>query len=340
MNLCIVGCTHGNFELIYSQVAHFESVSGKHIDVVLACGDMQTIRNKDDLPFLSIPEKFKHNLCGDFHKYYNKKLVAPKLTIFIGGNHESSKYLREKIFGGFVAENIYFMGYSGVLDLVKGETKIRISGASGIFKFFDFSKGYHPCLDLSNLSSEYHLRDFEILKLLLFDQLVRDGQCSWVKSFSKEPVKIEPKLPEEKEEYKEPIPELIPELIPEEKIEITKIEDESLTPDLKKDSQEKTDWIERKHNMAIKIMMTHDWPSLIFQGPQKSQILSNKPYFEKDIYKNFIGNKGGDILLSLTEPHLYFSGHYHYYLESTLYHNSKNKQLLLEKNNLKILNQR
>lgn len=30
-----------------------------------------------------------------FYKYYSGELVAPILTIFIGGNHESSQYLLE-----------------------------------------------------------------------------------------------------------------------------------------------------------------------------------------------------------------------------------------------------
>ncbi|CAN0556655.1 unnamed protein product, partial [Ectocarpus sp. 8 AP-2014] len=31
---------------------------------------------------------------GTFHKYYSGELVAPVLTIFIGGNHEASSYLQ------------------------------------------------------------------------------------------------------------------------------------------------------------------------------------------------------------------------------------------------------
>ena len=32
---------------------------------------------------------------NDFYKYYSGELIAPYLTIFIGGNHEASNYLRE-----------------------------------------------------------------------------------------------------------------------------------------------------------------------------------------------------------------------------------------------------
>lgn len=34
---------------------------------------------------------------GVFHKYYSGELVAPVLTVFIGGNHEASSYLQVKI---------------------------------------------------------------------------------------------------------------------------------------------------------------------------------------------------------------------------------------------------
>lgn len=37
----------------------------------------------------------KYLSMGTFYKYYEGKEVAPCLTIFIGGNHEASNYLRE-----------------------------------------------------------------------------------------------------------------------------------------------------------------------------------------------------------------------------------------------------
>jgi lariat debranching enzyme len=60
------------------------------------------------------------------------------LTIFIGGNHEASNYLRDLYYGGFVAENIYFLGYSGVVDLSKGGETVRIGGVSGIVKHYSY----------------------------------------------------------------------------------------------------------------------------------------------------------------------------------------------------------
>jgi len=63
---------------------------------------------------MSVPPKYRQ--MGDFHKYYKGELSAPFLTLFIGGNHESSNYLKENFYGGFVAPNIYYLGSSGVVE--------------------------------------------------------------------------------------------------------------------------------------------------------------------------------------------------------------------------------
>ena len=49
---------------------------------------------------LACPDKYLE--MNDFHKYYSGELIAPYLTIFIGGNHEASNYLRELL------ENIFY----------------------------------------------------------------------------------------------------------------------------------------------------------------------------------------------------------------------------------------
>lgn len=45
-----------------------------------------------------------------FNRYYNGECIAPILTVFVGGNHESSHFLQELPYGGWVAPNIYYMG--------------------------------------------------------------------------------------------------------------------------------------------------------------------------------------------------------------------------------------
>lgn len=65
-----------------------------------------------------------------FYKYYAGECVAPVLTVFIGGNHEASNHLWELPFGGWVAPNIYYLGYAGVVRC----NGVRIAGLSGIYK--------------------------------------------------------------------------------------------------------------------------------------------------------------------------------------------------------------
>lgn len=73
-----------------------------------------------------------------FFRYYSGEKLAPILTIFIGGNHEASNYLQELAYGGWVAPNIYYLGYAGVIN-VNG---VRIGGISGIFRDHHFEKGH------------------------------------------------------------------------------------------------------------------------------------------------------------------------------------------------------
>lgn len=84
---------------------------------------------------MSVPDKYKQ--LGEFCKYFTGEKRAPLLTIFIGGNHEASNYLRELFYGGFAAPNIYFLGTTGVIDLVieqdgKEHESLTIAGISGI----------------------------------------------------------------------------------------------------------------------------------------------------------------------------------------------------------------
>lgn len=96
-------------------------------------------------------------------RYYSGEKVAPIPTIFIGGNHEGSNYLQELGYGGWVAPNIYYMGYAGVIN-VNG---IRIGGISGIFKGYDYRKGHFefPPYNENTKKSVYHIRSLEVFRL-------------------------------------------------------------------------------------------------------------------------------------------------------------------------------
>ena len=97
------------------------------------------------------------------------KKKAPYLTVFVGGNHEASNYLRELMYGGWVAPKIYYLGYCGIINITKGDISMRLAGISGIFKFYDFHKGYYELLpfERNHIKTLYHTRAFDVFRLLL-----------------------------------------------------------------------------------------------------------------------------------------------------------------------------
>jgi lariat debranching enzyme len=66
---------------------------------------------------MKVPEKYR--TAGDFPSYYSGEKKVPYLTVFIGGNHEASNYLKTLPFGGYVAKDIYYMGATGILIIEK-----------------------------------------------------------------------------------------------------------------------------------------------------------------------------------------------------------------------------
>ncbi|XP_043273953.1 lariat debranching enzyme isoform X2 [Venturia canescens] len=110
---------------------------------------------------MAVPDKYK-DMCS-FYKYYSGEKIAPILTIFIGGNHEASNYLQELPYGGWVAPNIYYMGYASVITVAG----IRIAGISGIYKSQDWMQGHHEKTpyDNSTIRSVYHIRNLEVFRL-------------------------------------------------------------------------------------------------------------------------------------------------------------------------------
>lgn len=161
MRVAIEGCCHGCLDQIYHAIAK------KKVELLIICGDFQSIRNKVDLECMNVPPKYKK--MGSFQDYYTGKKKAPVFTIFIGGNHEASNYLEELKYGGFVAPNIYYMGRSSVIWF-KG---LRIGGLSGIYFKPDFLKlnpdSYSLPYNNSTIRSIYHYRKDDYFKLKLLE---------------------------------------------------------------------------------------------------------------------------------------------------------------------------
>lgn len=168
MKVAVIGCLHGMLDEMFKQVLEYERQRAVMIDLILICGDCQTIRHTDDLQCLSVPPKYRK--LGDFPEYYSGAKVVPKLTIFIGGNHECSNYLMTLPYGGWVCKNMYFLGNTGVVNY-RG---LRIAGLSGIFNHANCNKGRFERmpLDQSSIRSVYHMRRLDVFRLELLQRRI------------------------------------------------------------------------------------------------------------------------------------------------------------------------
>jgi len=162
IRVAVEGCCHGELDAIYASVLETQKRNGLTIDLLLICGDFQACRNEQDLNCMAVPQKYR--TMASFYKYYSGEVVAPMLTIFVGGNHEASNHLWELFHGGWVAPNIYYLGHAGVVE-VGG---LRIAGLSGIFKGGDYRQGHweRPPYDNGSMRSAYHVREYDIWKLM------------------------------------------------------------------------------------------------------------------------------------------------------------------------------
>ena len=161
LNVCVEGCLHGELDAVYASVAEAEAKGAPKVDLLIICGDFQSVRAGADLDSLEVPEKYKQ--LGDFHKYASGECAAPVLTVFIGGNHEASNVLKSLYYGGWVAPNIYFLGFAGVVTMCG----VRIAGCSGIHNTRDYTRGHYeePPYDRESKRSIYHTRELEVYRL-------------------------------------------------------------------------------------------------------------------------------------------------------------------------------
>jgi lariat debranching enzyme len=118
-----------------------------------------------DMEQMHCPQKYQK--LGNFYEYYNGTRQPYVTTLFIGGNHEAVNYSRELYFGGWAAKGIYYLGQSGSVYAVKGDTRVRITGLSGIFNFKDYMHNRLEPLPFvgSDTISSYHCKQIDIFKL-------------------------------------------------------------------------------------------------------------------------------------------------------------------------------
>lgn len=161
MKIAVEGCAHGELDKIYDTIDQLQKQNRIVIDLLIICGDFQSVRNLADLQCMAVPPKYRK--LNTFYKYYSGVKKAPILTIFVGGNHEASNYLSELPYGGWVCPNIYYLGYANVINI----GGLRIAGLSGIFKGRDYLKGHYECppYDEGSKKSVYHVRNIDVFRL-------------------------------------------------------------------------------------------------------------------------------------------------------------------------------
>ena len=160
LNIAVEGCCHGELDAIYDTIRDC-SGRGIGIDLLLVCGDFQCVRNSSDLECVAVPTKYRK--LNSFHDYVSGRKIAAVPTIFIGGNHEASNILQSLYHGGYVAPNIYFLGFAGVVWF----GGVRIGGLSGIYNDRHYRLGHfeRPPYSDDSLRSVYHLRELEIFRM-------------------------------------------------------------------------------------------------------------------------------------------------------------------------------
>lgn len=164
LSVAILGCCHGEIGAVYDRIENHEKETGRKVDLLLCCGDFQSLRVFEDFHSLAVPPKYR-NALGSFLPYYVGERHAPLPTIVIGGNHEASQALQELYYGGWLAHQIYYLGAAGVVRY-RG---LRIGGLSGIYKDYSYRKPHWerpPYNPANSLRSVYHVRHVDVARLL------------------------------------------------------------------------------------------------------------------------------------------------------------------------------
>lgn len=58
MKVAIVGCAHGEIEHIYESIQTMESNENYKVNLLICCGDYQSVRNPNDLECMARPKKY------------------------------------------------------------------------------------------------------------------------------------------------------------------------------------------------------------------------------------------------------------------------------------------
>ena len=57
-NIAVIGCLHGFLDKMYFDLLNWQNKNhGEKIDLVICCGDFQSLRDEQDMDAMSAPEK-------------------------------------------------------------------------------------------------------------------------------------------------------------------------------------------------------------------------------------------------------------------------------------------
>ncbi len=108
-------------------------------DLCLQVGDLEPIREEEDLRQLHVPEKYRR--IKSFPPFWAGERSIPVPTIFIGGNHEPFGQLEDHDPGRklypYLIPNLQYLGRWGVIELYNG---ITVAGLSGNFSEADYEE--------------------------------------------------------------------------------------------------------------------------------------------------------------------------------------------------------
>eukprot|EP00111_Clytia_hemisphaerica_P002923 TCONS_00008289-protein len=79
MKIAIEGCAHGELNKIYESIQYIQGREKIKIDLLICCGDFQSVRNKDDMLSMAVPPKYRE--MKDFPDYYSDEMKPTEFDV-------------------------------------------------------------------------------------------------------------------------------------------------------------------------------------------------------------------------------------------------------------------
>ena len=59
MKIAVEGCCHGELDKIYETIEYIQKEQKCKIDLLIICGDFQSVRDQSDLQSMAVPPKYR-----------------------------------------------------------------------------------------------------------------------------------------------------------------------------------------------------------------------------------------------------------------------------------------